>query len=444
MKLKMIKSRIYYYIRMQLLSPISIGNGDDILTDHDCLKNSKGYPFIPGTSLAGVFSHYLNDEQKQIFTPRLKDDKVDLSTKLISEYKEEEIFASKSNADYKQSPFFISDANIFLESPQDKVVTSIRDGIKLDEYKITVDGAKFDFEIVETGTKFDFRIEVIARENDDISKMKDVINTILNGFNKGEILLGFKSKRGYGKVKLLNTKIREFEKSQIDELIDFNKYDINEYKEYEISNSDKENRYDYIKVNLKQLGGISIRRYSAKAGNVDFEHVTSNGKPVIPGTSWNGLIRRQITEYLKSNLLSESGVVLTDWFGKEKNGMQEASASNIIIEESVIDNYKKISLMRNKIDRFSGGSANRALFSEISYFNGITTLGIKIKKHIKQEKDNLKIIGLIALVIKDIDNGLIALGGQTSIGRGLFKVEDVTLNGQKMDLDEAIGGIFNE
>ena len=303
----MIKSKIYFYVRMELLSPISIGNGDDFLTDHDCLRNSKGIPFIPGTSLAGVFSHYLNEEQRDVFTPKL-------------------------NGEYKQSPYYISDANVYLENPQDKVATNIRYGVKLDENKTAEKGAKFDFEIVETGTKFDFRIEIVARDNDDISKMKEIVDIILNGLNKGEILLGYKSKRGYGKVKLLETKIQEFEKGQIEELLKFNKYDINEYKTYQISDVKNQNRYDYIEVKLKQLGGISIRKYSAKAGNVDFEHITSNGKPVIPGTSWNGLIRRQLAEYLKSDLLYISGVVLTDWFGKEKNKDSDAKASNIIIE----------------------------------------------------------------------------------------------------------------
>lgn len=419
----MIKSKIYFYVRMELLSPISIGNGDDFLTDHDCLRNSKGIPFIPGTSLAGLFSHYLNEEQRDVFTPKL-------------------------NGEYKQSPYYISDANVYLENPQDKVTTNIRDGVKLDENKTAEKGAKFDFEIVETGTKFDFRIEIVARDNDDISKMKEIVDIILNGLNKGEILLGFKSRRGYGKVKILETRIQKFEKGQIEELLKFNKYDINEYKTYQISDVKNQNRYDYIEVKLKQLGGISIRKYSAKAGNVDFEHITSNGKPVIPGTSWNGLIRRQLAEYLKSDLLYSSGVVLTDWFGKEKNKDSDAKASNIIIEESVINDAKKIELTRNKIDRFSGGAADRALFSETAYFNGTTVLGIKVKKSIKQDNDNSRIIGLIALVIKDIDNGLIALGGQTSIGRGLFKVENVTINGNQFDLDNAIskilGGVANE
>ena len=53
----MIKEKIYYYIRFKLESPLSVGNGDDNLTDHDCIRNSNGDLFIPATSIAGVFSH---------------------------------------------------------------------------------------------------------------------------------------------------------------------------------------------------------------------------------------------------------------------------------------------------------------------------------------------------------------------------------------------------
>ena len=413
----MIKNKIFYYIRMKLLSPISVGNGDDFLTDHDCIRDNEGMPFIPATSIAGVFVHYLSNENKQIFNP-------------------------KQNDEYKQSPYFISDANIFLEKDSKKVNTSIRDGIKLDENKITEEGAKFDFEIVETGTVFDFRIEITVRENDNKDEMKKIVDIILNGINNGEILFGFKSRRGYGKAKVLNAKIKEFNENQIDDLISFDKYDINNYEDYSIQIENTESKFDYIKVDLKQLGGISIKRYSARAGNVDFEHITSNGNPVIPGTSWNGLIKSQIKKYLETEVLFHSGLVLTDWFGQEKSKENDGKASNVIFEESQIKNATKIELTRNKVDRFSGGAADRALFSEVAYYNGETTLGIKVKKSIKEDNDNSRIIGLIALVIKDIDNGLIALGGQTAIGRGMFRVKNVTINGENFDLDKAIENVL--
>ena len=413
----MIKSKIYYYVRMELLSPISIGNGDDLLTDHDCLRNSKGVPFIPGTSLAGVFSHYLSDEMLALFTPKIGDE-------------------------YKQSPYYISDANIVLDDKKRNVSTSIRDGVKLKPDKIAEDGAKFDFEIVESSTKFDFRIEVIVRDHDNIDKMKKVVDVILHGLNSGEILLGYKSKRGYGKVKIEDVKIKEFTKNSLEEMLLFDKYQMDKYDQYSIPDIDNENKYDYMQVHLRQVGGISIRKYSAKAGEVDFEHVTSNGKPVIPGTSWNGLIRRQIAEYLDDDIISNCCVKINDWFGEAKKRDTTGRASNIIIEESIIQDAKRIQITRNKISRFSAGVSNRALFSEVSYFNGDTVLGIKVKKSIEEDPDNSRIIGLISLVIKDIDNGFIALGGQTAIGRGLFKVLKVTLNGNEFNLDTAISKVL--
>ena len=413
----MIKSKIYYYVRMELLSPISIGNGDDLLTDHDCLRNSKGVPFIPGTSLAGVFSHYLSDEMLALFTPKIGDE-------------------------YKQSPYYISDANIVLDDKKRNVSTSIRDGVKLKPDKIAEDGAKFDFEIVESSTKFDFRIEVIVRDHDNIDKMKKVVDVILHGLNSGEILLGYKSKRGYGKVKIEDVKIKEFTKNSLEEMLLFDKYQMDKYDQYSIPDIDNENKYDYIEVHLRQVGGISIRKYSATAGEVDFEHVTSNGKPVIPGTSWNGLIRRQIAEYLDDDIISNRCVKINDWFGEAKKRDTTGRASNIIIEESIIQDAKRIQITRNKISRFSAGVSNRALFSEVSYFNGDTVLGIKVKKSIEEDPDNSRIIGLISLVIKDIDNGFIALGGQTAIGRGLFKVLKVTLNGNEFILDTAISKVL--
>lgn len=413
----MIKSKIYYYVRMELLSPISIGNGDELLTDHDCLRNSKGVPFIPGTSLAGVFSHYLSDEMLALFTPKIGDE-------------------------YKQSPYYISDANIVLDDKKRNVSTSIRDGVKLKPDKIAEDGAKFDFEIVESSTKFDFRIEVIVRDHDNIDKMKKVVDVILHGLNSGEILLGYKSKRGYGKVKIEDVKIKEFTKNSLEEMLLFDKYQMDKYDQYSIPDIDNENKYDYMQVHLRQVGGISIRKYSATAGEVDFEHVTSNGKPVIPGTSWNGLIRRQIAEYLDDDIISNCCVKINDWFGEAKKRDTTGRASNIIIEESIIQDAKRIQITRNKISRFSAGVSNHALFSEVSYFNGDTVLGIKVKKSIEEDPDNSRIIGVLSLVIKDIDNGFIALGGQTAIGRGLFKVLKVTLNGNEFNLDTAISKVL--
>ena len=428
----MIKEKIYYYIRFKLESPLSVGNGDDNLTDHDCIRNSNGDLFIPATSIAGVFSHYLNEEQRNLFAP-------------------------KSNNEYLQSPYFISDAILTSSN----VNMSIRDGVKLTENKTAEKSAKYNFEVIETGAEFDFRIELTIRDGDNADKMKEIVDFLLNGFNSGEIVLGLKSKRGYGKVSLIRVYKKSFD-NDIDSLLKFNKYNVKNYDEYILKQENLNKNFDYLEVELEQIGGLSIRRYSSRAGEADFEHIKSNGTPVIPGTSWAGLIRGQVERYV--NLIENQfniklDVNLDHWFGREKHRNSEAVASNIIVEESIIENSKEITLTRNKIDRFSGGASDRALFTEKAVFNGTTKLGIKIKKGITYKdnelqedstksteyskvENNSKIVGLIALVLKDIDNGLIALGGQTSVGRGIFKIQSCKLNNEELNLDKKVENII--
>lgn len=294
--------------------------------------------------------------------------------------------------------------------------------------------------VVETGTKFTFRIEVTIRDNDEEEKMKQIVDIILNGINSGEILIGLKQNRGYGKAKITLVKYKEFKKENISDLLSFKKYEKNNYNDYTINNSFKESKYDFLEFNLEQIGGISIRKYSAEKGDVDFEHIKSNGCPIIPGTSWAGLIRKSVKDYI--NELNIKDLDLSNWFGVEKSKNSNGQASNIIFEESTIKDGKEILLTRNKIDRFYGGASNRALFSEKAIYNGKTTLRIKIKK----TPDNRKIISVICLAIKDLDNGLIALGGQTSIGRGIFKLTNneniCKFNNQEKTIDSLIGGDF--
>lgn len=412
----MIKEKIYYLIEIETNSPLSIGNGIDDLTDSDLLKDADGNPFIPATALAGVMLHYLNEDEQKIFTPKINTEGRDIN--IIS-------------------PYFISDATLIKSTG-----TSIRDGIKLDENKITIKGNKYNVEILEAGSVFTFRIEITVRDNDDSEKMKEIIYKLLANINDGNILVGAKTSRGFGRIKINNIYEKEFNQENLPELVKFNKFNKDEYIKKEINYSNTDDIYDTITVNLKQLGGLNIRSYSARKGDVDYRSILSNGIPVVPGTSWSGLIRRQ-ANYYNSEMYKQGfdQCNLDDWFGyvHESAGrdIPSAKASSIIVEESKIKNAKQFRLTRNKIDRFSGGSSDSALYSEEIVFNGNTNLTVKIKKNLDGKNDDY-ILGLLALTIKDIANGLIAVGGQTSIGRGIFKVTGITKNGMEIAYDNSM------
>ena len=41
-------------------------------------------------------------------------------------------------------------------------------------------------------------------------------------------------------------------------------------------------------------------------------------------------------------------------------------------------------------------------------------------------QDEAWILGMLLLVLKDLQNGLLAVGGQTAIGRGIFSANDLS------------------
>lgn len=430
---------MYYLINFELLSPLSIGNGISELTHHDIIRDADNNPFIPATSITGAFVHFLNKKEQKIFIPQKKDEKI-------------------------LSPYFISDA-ILTENAG----TSIRDGIKLDADKVTIDEKKYNVEILEAGSKFTFRIEVTVRDNDDEKTMENIVSKLIINLEEGNILFGLKSRRGFGKVKInqVYNKVFKNGKDELKNLLKFNKFNPKDYNTYDytVNMQDYKNeKYDTIEVDLKQLGGLSIKAYKAIKGEVDFEHIKSNGYPIIPGTSWNGLIKKQVRYYdklLKNKIDSKliKSQDIEDWFGAPNDKTETTKASSIIFEESRIDSAKTISFTRNKIDRFSGGSADTALFSEEAVFNGNTKLVIKVKKaideirEIKNENneiqkqiikhENTYILALIALAVKDIENGLIALGGQTSIGRGIFELVDFKKNDESISPQKLISALVD-
>ena len=75
-------------------------------------------------------------------------------------------------------------------------------------------------------------------------------------------------------------------------------------------------------------------------------------------------------------------------------------------------------MVRNKMDRFSGGMAEGSLYRERSYFEGNLELELRVKKTCPDWK---ALCGLLFLIAKDIENGYLPVGGQTAVGRGIFE-----------------------
>lgn len=402
-----------------LQTPLCISNGDNEETDIDVICNYDGGAFIPGSSFAGAMRDYLQ---------------LDPETESFMGFSKKETSDTESG---QMSSLFISDT--ILEN----VKICYRDGISLKE-KGHVDN-KFDWEVVDTGAVGCLFMELVLREKDDEAAVMQQIKDTVYGMQKGSLRLGYRKNRGFGKLTVLDVYQWEFSRDNKEEWLSFCKPVLRKEKKEgkkkwilvnagECNTNIETKRVDLEKwleqaqnkraeavlsVPLKLCGGISIRRYATKNGAADYEHITSNGKPVIPGTSWNGAVRSRFSQIIKE-LGAASGAadkLTKDWFGD-----LSTRSSLIVVEEQPMEGGTMVQVSRNKVNRFDASTVQGALYTEVTCFGGTTKLVLRVNKHEKTSGDEWKaVIGILFCVVRDMEEGFLPVGGLTSIGRGIFK-----------------------
>jgi hypothetical protein len=278
-------------------------------------------------------------------------------------------------------------------------------------------------EILEPGIKIITYIEQNYYDNDE----KDIAEQILQYWLSNIIYMGTKTMRGYGAMQTEKVLMREFvltEASSLNEWLKFDMYADSWNEAVAIKAEEKETFYKdelKIKLQLKQVGGIFIRRYTTQVSEEknkalpDYEqltvHIGDKKKPTIPGTSWAGAFRHRMIS-LNEECNREDLWGCANPENKKK--------SSIRFSETILDKAKAKQISRNSIDRFSGGAAYAALFTEKTYYGGETELIISINNKVETS-----IKKTLAAAITDLHYGFLAVGGLTAVGRGLFEIQKV-------------------
>ncbi len=385
------KFKLFYSFKIKCESPISVGNGDNINTEHDVILYSDNTPYVPASTLAGcLFSR---------------------SNKALS------LYSIGSTEGF--SPLFVSDG-IFEEAKLSK-----RDGNKLDyENKVSLDTAVFDYETVEKDSIFTFFVEYTAKKSSEVTKeevQKDIIN-ICSNINNGLYRLGFKQNRGLGKLKV----VKLYEK-----YFDFSNFILDDYLNFldkstsklvasvrdDITNQIKEleDSREKIIAKLRPVSLINIRCASRLKEKADTISLTLNDKcAVVPGSSLNGALRSYA--YKLANKEGKQGLF------RDENKCDVLDSTKYVIEDLYIKGHL-ITKQRTRINRFTGGTDNQALFDEQvfmpdSLINGKDTVEFKIT-FLPGMNPIAKVY--IKKAVEALCKGLVAVGGGTSIGYGIFE-----------------------
>lgn len=436
MEARPIKKKILIGVRLRLVEPMCVSGGEASHSDRDVILDGKGKPFIPGTSLAGAFRNYLRLEKDQ-------EGMFGFAKKNGNGSKEDGAMSVLTVSDIRQEEDCQTDIR-----QKKGWQTEIRDGVRLEE-KVAQKEGKYDMQVVSADAMGSFYLEATIRQGDNEEEMISLIRRFLSGLNLGEIRLGSSKNRGYGRVEICRVIKKEFTK---DNRQDWLSFDYNRNLLDELKNEKSEYIWDYqedlsgqkryhiFEIPLQLTGGISIRKYSARPMEADFEQLSHRGQAIIPGTSWAGAIRSRCREILYSlgtegdeEYLFRANALMERAFGKVKNKVEKEDDSRqscVVIGESRITGGQNVHMTRNKIDRFSNATVDGALYTEKAYFQGKTMLRIMIERpHDKEKPEEKKkellemqaVTGLILLTVEDIKHGFLAVGGQTAVGRGIFR-----------------------
>jgi CRISPR/Cas system CSM-associated protein Csm3 (group 7 of RAMP superfamily) len=428
-------------VSVHTLSPLRIASGmDDGLVDILVLKNKQGKAFIPGSSLAGVLRNEI--------------------ASLYNEAVAEKVFGNLDDEAGNQSMINISDVIL------NKATLIYRDGVAIETFAgVGKTGAKYDYEAIDRGAEGELKIEFTVREldlrNNFVSVAKhdafaqtekqyvDVAASVADLLTKG-IKLGSLTAKGYGK----------FASKKPVELAVFdftNKDAVNAWLKY-LENG-QTSRPEYVgsaeNIQAKAINDLELTVDFALQSSMiirDFEtakdikqksnnssqssvgleavQLKSGNDYVIPGTSVKGVLRNKAKRILTALYKGEEGKadkIINKLMGfADKNSAYKSrlSVDEVYIETDLLKNVKHT---RNRINRFTGGTIDSALFAEEPVWQQNTNAA-PIQMNIKISDCSKFEAGLILLVLKDLWLGNLPVGGGKSVGRGVLLGSSCTLS----------------
>ena len=401
-----------------LKAPLLIGMGgheEGNQIDIQIMKDKNGDAFIPGTSLAGVLRQYVEMENSRAAALLFG---TDLEQPSAYEMK-------------LQSSTIIHDIKL------SNVTIVHRDSVNLDGLTGTgIKHGKFDYEVIDQGAHGIFTAEIILRnihENErDLleSTLMRLGHHLADGF-----YLGARTAIGFGKVVLedIITDVYDFQNAD-DTAAYFMDRPPRYHKTFKKNASEHAYPADSFVVDADFLleGGLMVRDSDkshllgdeAKNGKIDAIMMRdSDGNWCVPGSSLKGVLRHRCEYILQS--LGKNRDMLESLMGPDPQKLREhlspKSRSRFLVDEiRLSDAVQPYQQTRIRVDRFTGGTIDSALFTSMPVWQkdmDKRALAMHWEIHHAQPWE----IGLTLLLLKDAWLGRIAIGSGKAIGYGRLR-----------------------
>lgn len=442
--------RLLARVLIEANTPLSIGTGtESFLTDSLVALDTNGLPYIPATTIAGVFRHLLpKEDSDKIFgyqaANKINDGKgsriIFSSAQLVG--KNKEVIDGIKNIDF-DDPFY----QHFLYLP-------IRQHVRINSKGTAENGGKYDEQIIFKGTRFCFEIEIIGTENEitEFNRIKEILQ------NK-TFRIGGGTRNGFGEINIVEYKERNLNLSQPDDLTAYlhKSSDLSDDSFWKscsphIIMQTKHDGWIFYEIELTPddffIFGSGHGNDIADMTPVTSTVVTSWDKTeaefkeqciLLPGTSVKGALSHRIAfhynvrkkifadqlsekEFEKHTGSNNNAVKIL--FGREANSQKANDAGirgNVLFSDIILFDEPASTKLLNHvaIDRFTGGTINGALFQEQVNQKPTRPFALTLLVHNTAFAD-ADVAHAFEAALIDLCSGMLPLGGGNNRGHGCF------------------------
>ncbi|MCB0052438.1 MAG: hypothetical protein KDE24_23170 [Caldilinea sp.] len=461
-KSREIGERVHVSGIVTLRSPAHFGNGavrGDALVDMSLLLDEvDGTPTIPGTTIAGALRCYLR-ERLGGYRQRREDPAI---VALFGP-------ARGDDDDAGQSLLIVDDAVVVEDDGGTPLyATTLRDGVRVDPRSNLAyydeesrSGAKFDLEVLEAGTRFAVHLELLGTAEQPADRLLPYVIEALAGLDSGEIRLGLRKRRGFGRLATSAWRMSRYRLDDPQDLCAWLETPAWAHKPGSTHASARDllpgttaladaRQVFRLEADFTLDGSSLLVRSGAgllEAGpDVEQLHMLladGTRQPVIPGTSWAGVLRHRAVRIANTIAAAGNGAapddtaarLVDELFGWTPARGQEVtgSASRLLVDDSVVAEGQPLVQTRVGIDRFTGGALETRLFEEAPIYGRTVT---KVPLSLLVQNPTGADIGLILLLLKDLWTQDLPVGGEASVGRGRLTGLRATMT--LPDTDEAL------
>lgn len=418
------KHRKVAQIVLQAVTPLKVASGEsDTSIDAPVLKNWNNLPMIQGSSIVGVLRASIEEKlQNHLFG------KDNGSRVLVSHlHLLDENMEIPYGLGRPPSP-------LFLDKYDD---LPVREHTAIEHTGVAKSGHKFDEEIVYAGSRFKFEIEFLSTNTPEDNTYWDML---LSELTSPLFRLGGGSTKGFGEMEVKYCHVHEYEVGK-----DYHNKptNLNTTKGTDTITTSTQEAVVY-KINLEPDDFFSFG-FGFGDDDVDDIAVTeeivkwdnnkgsfSSKQILFPASSLKGALSHRVAFHynaLEGNFIDsdkvtniddhigENNQAVSTIFGAAKGHKNEAKGKALFLDMFKTFDENEVKIFDHvKIDRFTGGAMDSALYDEKVIAHKDTW---KIKIILANGlEDNVK--KAFELTLDDLAKGWLPLGGKVNRGHGVF------------------------